>query len=78
MRCYADPTPFKRKKIFFFLMRGQIHHEDCPYREDNIKDFLKCFYQRLLVLIYWMYFTSPGHLSKSNQTMPLVENFTVC
>lgn len=49
-----------------------------PNQENDIKDFLKKFYRRPLVLIYWMYFTSSGHLSKPDQTTPMVENFTVC
>lgn len=48
-----------------------------PNHDDNIKDFLAKFMNRPLVLIYWLYFTSSGHLERNKERL-LTEDFTVC
>ena len=47
-----------------------------PNHETDIKDFLKHFRNRPLVLIYWLYFTSSGLLTR-DRSKPLIEELTI-
>ena len=47
-----------------------------PNHENDIKEFLKHFRNRPLVLIYWLYFTSSGLLTR-DRSKPLIEELTV-